>query len=146
MRNSDVEERPLRAASEARERGTESRRDGRATAWLRKNASAESPPAVSVGAPIFGSLPKYSSKSRRTCFVLKRKSDVEERSLRAASEARERGTESRRDDRAARGFQTERAGSIHRLPLQRTQERGAPAYCGDRRTRDLSSEGYAPHG
>ena len=130
----DVEERPFRAASEAREKGTESRRDGRNVVRPRKqNPSASSLPApekkARTGHPAWMAAsssppPTRSSKGRSPAGLstawlvpnvlpgsiggraplqrsVKVWVDVEERPFRAASEAKERGTESRRDGRNA---------------------------------------------
>ena len=104
MRCVDVEERHFRAASEARERGTESRRGGRAAAWLRNKTYRQHPSA----------------------YELKRKSEVEERPFRAASEAREKGTESRRDGRNAARVETKPINSIATRP-EKSARTGHPA-------------------
>jgi hypothetical protein len=74
--SSDVEERRFSAASEARENGIESRRNGR--------TAAPSPPGTTQ--------PGKAASG-----------DVEEGRFSAASEARENGTESRRDGRKVTG-------------------------------------------
>ena len=69
----------------------------------RQRREKEEPSPVGTAEPPLGFETKRidSIAARPSAYELKRKSEVEERPFRVASEAREKGTESRRDGRNA---------------------------------------------